>query len=89
MKTQMARQQQTSPKLICYMYFLYNLFTEVVLGFEMSEYLFNESAGFLSQSVYIVRENEVIVSSNFRVTVVLLKDSTATDGRLYLLSSCK
>lgn len=53
-----------------------------MMGFEMSEYFFSESAGFLNQSVYIVRENEVTVSSNFTVTVVLLQ-STATDGKLH------
>ena len=53
-----------------------------MMGFEMSEYFFSESAGILSQSVYIVRENEVTVSSTFTVTVVLL-ESTATDGKLH------
>ena len=54
-----------------------------MMGFEMSEYFLSESAGFLNQSVYIVRENEVTVSSTFTVTVVLLHYSTATDCRLY------
>ena len=59
--------------------------TEIMMGFEMSEYFFSEGAGFLNQSVYIVRENsnEVTVSSTFTVTVVLLHDSTATDSRLH------
>ena len=53
------------------------------MGFEISEYFFSESAGFLNHSIYIVRENEATVNFNFTVTVVLLHDSTATDGRLH------
>lgn len=53
-----------------------------MIGFEMSEYFFNENVGFLPTSVYIVRENIVAVSYNFTVTVVLLHDSTATNGKV-------
>ena len=53
-----------------------------MMGFELSEYSFNESAGSLPASVYIVRENTVTVSSNFSVIVVLQNYSTATYGKL-------
>ena len=56
-------------------------FTEIMMGFEMVEYSFNESAGIITDKVYIVRENEVTVSTTFTVTVLLLKpQSTASDG---------
>ena len=56
-------------------------FTEIMMGFEMVEYSFNESAGNITDKVYIVRENEVTVSTTFTVTVLLLKpQSTASDG---------
>ena len=51
---------------------------EIKVGFEMSEYYFNESAGSLPNSVYIVRENLVTVSSNFDVTIVVQATSTAS-----------
>ena len=52
----------------------------------MLEYQFSEGAGFLPDSVYIVRENAVTVSSNFNVTVVLQPMSTASDtSKLRLL----
>ena len=57
------------------------IFTEILLGFERAEYAFNESAGSLPESVYIVRENPVTVSSEFNITVLLLSQSTATDSK--------
>ena len=51
-----------------------------MMGFETREYQFSENAGSLPNSVYIVRENLVTVSSSFIVTVVLQDHSTATDG---------
>lgn len=44
----------------------------------MSDYYFDESAGSLPNSVYIVRENSVTVSSNFDVTIVVQAMSTAS-----------
>lgn len=46
----------------------------------MSEYKFKESAGSLPESVYIVRENLVTVSSNFTVTIIIQTTSTADPG---------
>ena len=51
------------------------------MGFERTEYEFNESVGFLPDSVYIVRENPVTVSSEFDIIVLLQPQSTATDGQ--------
>ena len=56
---------------------------EILLGFESSEYSFSESAGNISESVYIVRENPpVTVSTSFNVTVLKLSQSTASNGKL-------
>ena len=52
----------------------------ILMGFERTEYEFNESAGSLPDSVNIVRENPVNVSSEFDIIVLLQPQSTATDG---------
>ena len=55
------------------------------VGFEMPEYQLSEGAGFLPDSVYIVRENGVRVSSDFAVTVIIIQaTSTADAGSTYL-----
>lgn len=51
-----------------------------MLGFELSQYFFNES-GENWPSIYIVRENEVTVSTSFSVNVTILSNSSATDGQ--------
>jgi len=51
-----------------------------MLGFALSRYFFNES-GYQLPSVYIVRENQVNVSTSFSVVVMVLNSSTATDGK--------
>ena len=50
-----------------------------MLGFELSVYYFNES-GYQLPQVFVVKENEVTVSTNFLVIVTLLKTSSATYG---------
>jgi hypothetical protein len=58
----------------------------IMMGFELLQYQFNESAGSLPDSVYIVRENPVTVSSTFTVTVSLQSHSTAMHGSDFLVS---
>ena len=53
------------------------------MGFSSSQYQFSEGAGSLPESVYIVRENAVTVSSTFTVTVVLQTTSTASDSKFF------
>ena len=55
-------------------------FTEIMMGFEMVEYSFNENAGDITEKVYIVKENEVTVNTTFTVTVLLQPQSTASYG---------
>ena len=56
------------------------------MGFERTEYEFNESASSLPDSVYIVRENPVNVSSEFDIIVLLQPQSTATDGGKFYMN---
>ena len=54
----------------CLLLFIRILSTELQVGFEMDQYTFSEGAG--QVTIYIIRENNVIISENFTVEVAML-----------------
>lgn len=56
-------------------------FTALTVGFAMSSYTFDEGSGLTDNTVYVIKENNVIFDSPFTVIISLDEDSqTALNG---------